>query len=499
MTATSSPSNPLDCPNCSADLTFDPRTKRLTCSYCGARQAVPKSSKEKPSEQEFDKFWDKEKNAPILPTSFLSLEVNCPGCHAAIAFDPPEVAGDCPFCGTPIVSQPQSSNPNIAPNGIIPFQFGQEEALEKIRAWLNERRSVPKKFKELAQPDRVQGVYLPFWTFDCNTTTQYTGEKGTHYDIEVEYKEKDEDGNEVTCTRIEQSTDWIDVNGTVSDFCDDVLYAATYAVEKEHLNRLYPWRLSQLVSYDPSYVSGFKAQRSVSNLKTAFEFAKREPIKQHVERAVRSDIGGDCQQIRSCKTHYDNITFKHLLLPVWISSYRFEDKVYQVVVNGQTGEVAGDYPQKKYKRFFLAGKPEAIVILCLVLWVGGVTVFGVLSSTFRANSSSPVTPTPSSAPSNAPPSPSASSAPLPDSSLPASSPAQPDEAFRQAINLAGQAASQTQTAQSVQEWQEVVTLWSQAIDALNQVSPSSQNYAVARQKIQEYQVNLNYARHQVNQ
>ncbi|MEM9450633.1 MAG: hypothetical protein AAGA75_19165 [Cyanobacteria bacterium P01_E01_bin.6] len=477
MTATTSLTQRFPCPSCSANLEFDPDINALVCSYCGTTQTIEHTTLGQPAEQNFDDFWNAQ-HTQLAALSTTAMEVSCPGCHASIAFEPPDVAGDCPFCGTSIVAQPQTANPVMTPNGVLPFQFGRKEAQQKIRQWLGKLRFAPNGLKKMAQNDGLQGVYIPFWTYDCNTTSQYNGQRGTYYYVDVSYTTTDSNGKTVRRTRKERRTRWKSVHGRVTHFCDDILIAATHAVDKSRLEQLKPWDLQKLVPYKPSYLAGFKAQRYEANLKQGFEIAKEEDIKNDVYGAVRRDIGGDTQQITSVQTSYSDITFKHILLPVWMASYRFKNKQYQVVINAQTGELLGDRPWSKLKIF-----GSAIAVASIALFTQCV---GPIVENF--NSPRPSTPQPT-------PTQTIPQSPSPTPLKPQTNPdPQTSAAFQQAINLAGQAAAQTQTAQSPQQWQQISNLWIQSIELLKQVPSSSPDYAVAQQKIQEYQVNLNYAR-----
>ncbi|MEL6221492.1 MAG: primosomal protein N' (replication factor Y) - superfamily II helicase [Cyanobacteria bacterium J06627_8] len=501
MTATTSPTQRFPCPSCSANLEFDPNTKQLVCSYCGTTQAIEHTTLGGPSEQNFDDFWDAE-HTQLAALSKSAMEVSCPGCKASIAFEPPDVAGDCPFCGTSIVAQPHTANPVITPNGVLPFQFGKKDAQQKIRQWLSKLRFAPNGLKKMAQNDRLQGVYLPFWTYDCNTTSRYDGKRGTYYYVDVSYTTTDSDGKTVRRTRKERRTRWRSVSGSVSFFSDDILVAATNSIAKPRMEQLKPWNLQALVPYKPSYLAGFKAQRYEANLKQGFEIAKEEGIKHDIGHAIRRDIGGDTQRILSVQTSYYDIKFKHILLPVWIASYRFKNKQYQVIINAQTGEVLGDRPWSKVK---IIGSIAAASAVAVFAQCAG-PIINQLNSP-RVEPSQPI-PTQPAPPEVTPaPIPPLQSQPLstPDQSPSSSTPqaSQPpvtspsSAAFQQAINLAGQAASQTQTAQSPQQWQQISNLWIQSIELLKQVPSSDPNYGTAQQKIQEYQVNLNYARQQL--
>ena len=126
---------------------------------------------------------------------------------------------------------------------------------------------------------------------------------------------------------------------------------------------LEPWDLPEIRPYEPAYLSGFKAQRYQVELGEGFEQAKAIAAGV-IQGDVRSDIGGDEQMISDIKTHYSAITFKHLLLPVYAGAYRLNQKVFQVVVNGRTGEVQGDRPYSFWK--------ITLFILFLLLVIGGI-------------------------------------------------------------------------------------------------------------------------------
>jgi hypothetical protein len=128
------------------------------------------------------------------------------------------------------------------------------------------------------------------------------------------------------------------------------------------------WNLKGLVPYKPEFISGFQAEAYQVGLREGFPIA-RQTIDAQVAILVRSDIGGDQQRIHSINTRYSDITFKHVMLPVWISAYRYRDKVYRFLVNGQTGEVSGESPKSWWKIALLV--LVILVVLFLILMAGG--------------------------------------------------------------------------------------------------------------------------------
>lgn len=337
------------CPGCAANLLFEPQDGCLTCPYCGRKETIPESAEEVQERSYVDYLHPRSDQLKALAAT--ALEVKCDSCGAVVTFTPPEVAGECSFCGVKIVAQPKSADPLVAPEALLPFGISARQSTDSVKKWLATRWFAPNVLKKLAYQESIDGVYLPFWTYDAHTTSYYTGERGEHYYETETYTETDAQGNTVTRTRQVQRTRWYSASGTVSRWMDDVLVPATTSVSRPRLTSLEPWDLLALKPYEPAFLSGFKAQRYQVELPDGFEEAKQimAPI---IEHDIREDIGGDEQRIDNISTSYSAVTFKHILLPVFIGAYRFREKVYQVMVNARTGEVQGDRPYSFWKIFF---------------------------------------------------------------------------------------------------------------------------------------------------
>ncbi len=329
------------CPSCGSKLEFNPKAKQLKCPYCGREEAIPQSADEV-EERSYEEYL-KAKTSQTSKLSETALEAACPGCRARVIFEPPDVAGKCPFCGTGIVTQAKSSDPLVTPEGILPCTVSQKEARDRIRKWIHNRWFAPNALKQMAQQEGIQGVYLPYWTYDSYTISHYHGQRGEYYYVTETYTTTNEDGETVTETREVCHTHWYPVSGTVERFFDDILIPGSLRVSGKNLDNLEPWDLSKLVPYSPAYLAGFKAQRYQVPLETGFETAKGK-MAGVIHDDVCFDIGGDTQSVDNVSTAYSAITFKHILLPVWLSAYRYQNKQYQVIVNAQTGEILGDRP-----------------------------------------------------------------------------------------------------------------------------------------------------------
>ncbi len=349
------------CTNCGAVLNFAPGTNHLKCQYCGAENEIFPA--EAPIEElDFAQYVaEGSANADTVQVA----TVKCSGCGASTTFQPNIASDSCAFCGMPIVVNESSTATIIKPKSLLPFKITQKEAFEGFLKWIKKLWFAPSALKKfVSQPDKLKGMYIPFWTYDSDTTTRYTGARGTHYYVTETYTE-----NGQTKTRQVQKTRWTPVSGTVFKFFDDVLVVASNSLPMKYVNKLEPWDFENLAPFDDRYLSGFRTETYQIDLKNGFELAKKfmEP---GIRALVRQDIGGDEQQIYSLNTQYSNVTFKHLLLPIWISAYRFKNKVYRFLVNGRTGEVQGERPYSFWKIFFF-------VLACLAVIAGLLWAFGV--------------------------------------------------------------------------------------------------------------------------
>ncbi len=336
------------CPGCGADLLYEPHDGSLTCPYCNRKEVIPQSSTEV-VERTYEEYLTAHSNkmATMAPNA---LEVKCDGCGATVTFTPPEVAGECSFCGNPIVAQPKAADPLVAPEAVLPFQITRKLADESIKQWLSSRWFAPNALKKMAYREGVSGIYLPHWTYDAHTLSYYSGERGEHYYVTENYTDTDAQGNTVQKSRQVQRTRWHAASGQVQRWFDDVLVTATKSVHKQRLESLGAWDLNMLKPYDPAFLSGFKAQRYEVELAEGFEDAKQQ-MASVIDSDVRNDIGGDEQRVHDIQSSYSGITFKHILLPIYLGAYRFNQKVYQVMVNARTGVVQGERPYSLWKIF----------------------------------------------------------------------------------------------------------------------------------------------------
>lgn len=352
------------CRQCGANLQYAPGTRSLVCPYCGTTNQIAES---KAAVEELDYHAWLDKVAGEQPEADV-LAVQCQSCGAQTSLSPGVTAGRCPFCGSPMVAGAASKR-LIKPHGLLPFHVTREQAQRMFRAWIAGLWLAPNALRRNADAEGIKGIYIPAWTYDCDTRTDYTGQRGDDYWTTETYTTT-ENGKTVTRTRQVRKTRWHYVSGTVYNRFDDILVLADNSLPRKYAESLEPWDLPSVVPYSDEYLSGFAAESYQVDLPTGFGIA-RQAMQDPIERTVRQDIGGDHQRIDDMDTRYFDITFKHLLLPVWLSAYRYHDRTYRFLVNARTGEVQGERPYSAVKIALLVMLILAVIGIVLLLASGG--------------------------------------------------------------------------------------------------------------------------------
>lgn len=339
------PDHRFPCENCGAQLVFAPGQTSLTCPYCGHVQEIPASEREEVAEalEEIDYASAAarlEEGADYETTRVLT----CPNCGAQTEFPEGTQATLCPFCATPLVAGTESANRHIRPAALIPFQLDQDQAREALTRWLGSLWFAPNRLRDYARKGRrMDGIYVPYWTFDADTATSYRGQRGDNYTVSRTVM-RDGKPTRVSETRIR----WRSVSGHVSRFFNDVLVMASRSLPRSHTDALEPWDLAALTPYRADFLSGFAAEAYGVGLEEGLAEA-RAKMDAVIDQDIRRDIGGDHQRITSKRTEMTDVTFKHVLLPVWMAAYRFRDRSFRFVVNAQTGKVQGERPWSRWK------------------------------------------------------------------------------------------------------------------------------------------------------
>ncbi|WP_342511498.1 hypothetical protein MKY34_13740 [Sporosarcina sp. FSL K6-1522] len=345
------------CPSCGGNALFEPTTGTLKCPFCGSEKDI-EHTQHNTIEHDFlqaleqeDHSWDDEKRV-----------FRCENCGAETLLDKNKVADFCSFCGSSHISTSEH-HAGIKPALVIPFQISKDEAIIKFKGWIKKRYFAPSQLKKSYTLDTLSGAYIPYWTFDSQTTSAYTVRIGTYYYV-TETRTVIEDGKPVQVTEQVRHTSWRTESGRYYEFFDDVLVKASSNVADGLITHIEPFSLSKLVDYKTEYLSGFLAERYSIPLKEGWHDAKGI-IDSRITNGIYGQVHGDEVRIVNVSTDYTAITYKHLLLPIWISSFQFNNKIYRFLVNGQTGKVSGKSPVSAVKVTFVV---ILIIAIISIIW-----------------------------------------------------------------------------------------------------------------------------------
>lgn len=343
------------CPNCGAPVKFSPAFAKLKCDFCGSVYPIDESLEE-------IKEYDYHAALEMLSHKQKELsekDIKCTNCGSQFTLSPYSVSTLCPFCGTPAIVDFVH---DITPQSIIPFIVTQQEAKERFRKWVGSLWFAPSALsKYFRENEKLKGYYLPYWTYDSDTNTRYSGQRGDIYYVMVT-RTVIQNGRQRQRQVREARIRWTPVSGEVRTSFDDVTIGATRTVSRVIINSLGPWDTSKLKPFDERYLSGFEAEEYTIGLDNGFEYAKAK-MRSRIENLIRQDIGGDQQQIGHVDTDYDNVTYKNVLFPLWTATFEYKKKLYRYAINAQTGKISGEHPYSYIK--------IALAVFGAVLLAGG--------------------------------------------------------------------------------------------------------------------------------
>jgi predicted RNA-binding Zn-ribbon protein involved in translation (DUF1610 family) len=332
------------CANCGAELKFKPGSNQLKCEYCGYEEFIEqaKSSFEELELQHYLKVV-----GDNAYTETIDL-LHCKNCGANQHVEENYKSLSCIYCSEPLIREDVEKEGWILPGALVPFQIDAKRAREIFKNWVNSLWFAPNNLKKAAlDPNALHGVYIPHWTFDANLFANYQGQRGDYYYVTETYRTKN--GKQ---TRQVRKTRWSNASGSVSGFIDDILINASLKKQKDLPGKVSYWDLKELVPFNSKYLSGFVTEKYTISLKDGHHQSFQE-AKNIAYNWIRQDIGGDTQRIDNANIKLSDETFKHILVPVYISSYRYGAKDFHFYVNGQTSTISGLRPYSFWKIFFL--------------------------------------------------------------------------------------------------------------------------------------------------
>lgn len=339
------------CTNCGAVMEFDVSSQNLKCPSCGNEIEI-KNDKSKVVEHQLTR---KAINY-IKAEEKKSTSMECEGCGAIVEVDSTSTATTCPYCGSNYVLAKKQMDALI-PDGVVPFRIDKVKIGEIYHDWIKSRWLAPNTLKSLYQTDKIQGIYMPFWTFDADVDASYQAMGGEDYEVTYE----DDDGN----THTEIKTRWYPTSGHVHNFFDDVLIRASDKLKSNLLNSMV-YNTQNISSFSPDYMSGYCSEVYTVDLEDAHREAINK-MENEMRSLCESDVLRRYDRVRglSMDSYYQNETYKHVLLPVYSTAYYYNGKEYHVLINGQSGVIVGEYPKSAFK---IAAIVVAILVIIALIW-----------------------------------------------------------------------------------------------------------------------------------
>ena len=350
------------CSQCGSQLVFDITKQKLACPSCGYQADIDTSALRPPTEHDLASTMGQlrallaETNAPPAAGE---KEIVCQNCGGHTTFTGTLTATRCPYCATPIQrNDVQDAPARIPVDGVLPFQVDEKTARDHLEKWITSRWFAPTEFKKYKTTGAFSSIYAAYFSYDSETQTAYQGQRGDDYTVTVGSGD-----DQHTETR----TSWSNVSGHVANSFDDVTVLANDGFNPKRIKALEPWPTQTARPFSPQFVAGHLCRTYDRDAEVCFPEAKSE-MDDAIDATIRRDIGGDHQRISRKDTRHLTLTFKHLLLPIWLLTVIYEGKPFQVFINGMTGEVQGNRPWSKVKILLASIAAFFLIVVIIVIW-----------------------------------------------------------------------------------------------------------------------------------
>ncbi len=338
------------CPNCGANLVFNPEKQNLSCEHCGTEVEITQVNQA--AEQAFSTIIQ---DAPEWNETHV---FRCSNCGSKEVLDKKDISRKCSYCGTTNIVETQELS-GKKPTGVVPFKLSIQQAANAVYKWIKARFFAPKAFKKSAQPEAMRGIYNPAFTFDTQTFSRYDGRLGKYYYTTVTRNGK--------TTRV-RHTRWFDVHGSYDRNFDDILIQASATIAQKSLDKIAPFDTNNSKEYTKDYLNGFSANQYSKDGNQCWKEAQG-PINSTIRQGILSKYSHDVVQYLNVNTQHSNITYKYLLLPIYVGYCNYKEKNYNFFVNGLNGRVTGKTPISILKVTILV-LLIAAAVAAVILFVG---------------------------------------------------------------------------------------------------------------------------------
>lgn len=313
------------CPNCTATTAYSTDDGGLTCANCGYHD-VPNAEQVGRRAEEFEFTVDALRQS-VHGWGEERKELVCGNCAAHTTLAVADLTHACPFCGSNKVVQSRAAQDILRPRAILPFAVTTEQCREIKTAWLQNSWMLPDGLQKLGRSTNYVPVYIPFWTFDARAVA--------NWQAEVAETRRGSKGSTYTT--------WKKVNGTARLSFDDLLVFGSNKIHRDLLKFVQQYDLDGLVTYSPQYLAGIQAQAYDIPLDAAWQEA-RQRMRQRIKQACKNQIGARRHRNFKMNLDFSDESWRYMLLPLYIAAYQYGDETFQVLINGQSGKIAGQRP-----------------------------------------------------------------------------------------------------------------------------------------------------------
>jgi hypothetical protein len=317
------------------------------CGACGAEQAAA---------------------AVVHEAAVRQKYFRCQNCGAEVAIDPDQRSYTCAFCDSSYVVEftPEQTD-RQPPEFVIGFAVTPEEALERFRRWLAQNAWFrPGDLKTAKIAEKLQGVYLPFWSFSMLAESRWAASIGEHW-YRTETYTTTQNGKRVTRTRTVQETEWWPLSGRHHRYYAGYLVSGSRGLRQQEAERIKPFHLAALKRYEPYFLAGWLSEEYSIARDQALQTCQQE-FYHREQQNVAAMLPGDTYRDLRVETRFGDVNSDLVLLPVYLLSYRYRGKLYRFLLNGQTGKAAGDKPLSWLKIGLAAAVGIAAVLVVILLF-----------------------------------------------------------------------------------------------------------------------------------
>lgn len=320
-----------DCPCCGAALKFSGTEQNLICEYCDNSFEIEsvKAFNEELTPSSFD--WEVQNANAWTEEDISHLHTfTCQSCGGQLITDDNTAATFCPYCDSSAIL-PDRLSGDIRPDGVLPFRNTKEDAKNAFLKLCKKKPLLPKNFAEDHRVEKITGIYVPFWLYDCNGTFngQYKATRVSHWsDAQYHYTKTDH-----YLLKRQANAQFTSIPMDGSSKTDNAI-----------MESIEPYDYGQMVDFETAYLSGYFADKYDVPSKDG-QSRIEERVSNSLNDAIQDTFIGFSSVVPTSKQlQVAHGKAKYVLLPVWMLYTKYKEKTYLFAMNGQTGKMTGSFP-----------------------------------------------------------------------------------------------------------------------------------------------------------